>query len=231
MTTLGTLLTRTRDRLDESAARHWSDARLRTWILDGLEDIAREAECLLATGTIAAVAGTQTYSCSSLTPSPLRIHRIEFQRTGDTTKYPLEYKDFMVMDDIWATSQAQSQGTPAYWTGWGFFPSLSLYLYPTPSASGTIRLFYYRLPPRLLTDGTDDTDTVDCPDGWENLAVDFAEYHALRNDRDPRWSEARAMYAERLQSMIDKTIRPSDQPGQFVTGSGLGIPHWLYAME
>ena len=61
--TLGTLLTRTRDRLDESSARHWSDARLRDWIMDGLEDIAREAECLLATGTIAAVAGTQTYAC------------------------------------------------------------------------------------------------------------------------------------------------------------------------
>jgi hypothetical protein len=199
--------------------------------MDGLEDIAREAECLLATGTIAAVAGTQTYACSSLVPSPIRIHRIEFQRSGDSTKYPLEYKDFLVMDDIWSTSQAQSQGTPVYWTGWGFFPSLTLYLYPTPSAAGTIRLFYYRLPTRLSNSGSADSTTVEVPDGFENIAVDFAEYHALRNDRDPRWSEARALYAERLQNLIDKTIRPSDQPGHFVTGSGAAIPYWLYAME
>lgn len=225
--TLAQLRSRVRDRLDEASARHWTNAQIDSWINDGAEDIARVTESLLATGTISAVAGTQTYSLASLTPSPIRIHRIEYQRTGETTKYPLEARDFSVMDDTWGLSQSTHSGTPAYWTAWGFHPSMTLYLYPTPNAAGTIRLFYYRLPTRRSSDG----DTIEIPDGWENLAVDFAEYHALRNDRDPRWQEARALYVEKLQTMIDRTVRPTDQPGHFVTDRGAYVPGWLYAME
>jgi hypothetical protein len=225
--TLATLRSRVRDRLDEASARHWTDAQLNGWVNDGAEDIARQTESLLAIGTVSAVAGTQTYSLASLTPSPIRLHRIEFQPTGLSTKYPLEYRDFGVMDDTWGLTQSSHTGIPRYWTAWGFHPSMTLYLYPTPSQTGTIRLFYYRLPARRSNDG----DTIEVPDGWENLVVDFAEYHALRNDRDQRWQEARALYVDNLQAMIERTVRPSDQPGHYVTDNGTMVPYWLYAME
>ena len=59
-------------------------------------------------------------------------------------------------------------------------------LYPTPSYAGTISLHYYRLP----TAPSSDSDTLDLPVGWEDCAYLYAEYLALRRDRDPRWQEA-----------------------------------------
>jgi hypothetical protein len=221
--TLGECITSIRDRLDETDARAWTDAQLRRWVNEGVRDVARQAEVLQTTEDIAVSGGTQEY----LMPADVvRVYRVEWRPDGETSVYPLDYMDFHEMDQVWNTSQSTS-GTPAYYTMWGYPPSLNMILYPTPAVGGAARVFYYRVPANLETDGTDDAEDVSVPEGWEDLLIDYAEYHALRKDRDPRWQEARALYLERLGNMYDITRRWSDQAGTISVGRS-HLPRWLW---
>lgn len=224
-TTQASLLTSIRDRLNEETARQWTDVQIRKWINEGVKDIARRTETLLARQDVAAVAGTQEYAFTDT--AILRIHRVEYNRTGETHKYALEYRDFGAMDAVWGASQAISQGTPQFFTTWGYPPSLKLIVYPTPAAAGNLKVFYYKLPTDLATDGTAAGSNVDVPEGWTDLVVDYAEYHALRKDADPRWQEAKSLYEERLGNLYDNTRRFTDQAGM-VVGETSMVPAWLY---
>lgn len=225
MATLAQLLTRTRDRLDEDSAVRWTEAKLRRWISDGLREVARRTETLQAISTaIPAVAGTQSYTAPT---DALRIYRVEYVPTGSTTRYTLEYMDYNTIDSIGGSNFASTRGTPSIFLLWGFPPTLSIILYPTPSVGGTLRIYYYRLPAALADDGTDDSDTVEIPAGYEDLAVDYAEYNALRADRDPRWQEAKALFEQHVEALGDTTRRWSDQVGSFGVDVPLGLPAWL----
>ena len=226
---MAALLTRMRDRLNESSARHWTDPQLRRWIMEGATDVARQTESLLATSTVSVTAATSQYSLSSVSPQPLRIHRVEYNVTGSTDKYPLEYRDFSSMDDVWGISQSTRPGTPQYWTTFGFFPSMTLTVYPVPNQAGTLRLFYYRLPTAVLDDGTQDAYTVDAPSGFEDVILDYAEARALRQDNNDYWKDAKSLYDEKLATMIKLTTRGSDLGGLITTDTGGYIPAWLVA--
>lgn len=228
--TLGTLVTRLRDRLNEPSQRHWTDAQVRRWINEGAREVARVGETLLATGSVTIVAGTQTYALSALSPQPVRVHRAEYIPTAaPTQKYPLTFRRFELMDDVWGQAQAITAGTPHYYTMWGYFPSMTMYLYPTPSLAGSVKLFYYRLPTELLTDGTNDTSVVECPDGWEDVIVTYAEARAFRNDNDERWISAKAMFDEQLASLMRITSQPTDNASFITTDVGF-MPAWLVEM-
>lgn len=226
-TTLGGALTSVRNRLDESTARQWSDARLREWIMEGARDVARRCECLLATTTFAVTAGVNAYSLVAITPGIVRIHRVEFVPTGSSDRYPLEYRDRHAMDTIWGSSQNIATGTPEYFTLWGVPPSLTVQFFPTPQIGGVATLYYYALPVPLITSAsTDHALNVDCPDGWEDLIYDYAEYHALRMDRDERWKDVMGAYETRLADLHVTSIRWSDQGGHIASGTGF-VPAWL----
>lgn len=212
--------------LAETSARQWLDAQLNQWINDGVKDIVRKTETLQATSTISTTGGTQAYVFAP-TPQPTRFHRAEWNATGDSVTYPLEYRDFSTLDEVWGTSQKITQGIPQYWTLWGTpGVALTVTLYPTPSAAtGTLKLFYYRLPTVAVSDG----DVLELPEGWDDLIVSYAEYNALRRDRDQRWQEAFQIYQEKLGDMIDLIGgRYSDQAGTFVRAGAVpyGMP-WL----
>lgn len=223
-TTLLELRTDVRDRLNESAAttnKQWTDTMLTRWINLGLRDVARRAEVVLDRDDIAAVSGTQEYSLPS---DLLRIYRVEYTRTGDNQIYPLEFKDFNNLDGVWWTSQSITEGTPAYFTTWGMSPTAKLKVYPTPSSAGSFKVFYYRTPTTLVADG----DIAEIPEGWADIVVNYCEYVALRRDADPRWQEAKALYEQSLDDMMETTRRLSDQAGSIETYSGSFIPGWLY---
>lgn len=221
------LLDELRIRLDEATSRQWTDAILRGYINNGADDIARRTETLLDRGTIAGVAGTQEYT---ITTRVIRIHRVEWKATGDSNVYPLEYRDFNNMDAVWWAHQTVTVARPELYTLWGFPPSLKLVLYPTPDVGGTIKYFYYRLPAVLATASAADANVVvECPEGWEDAIVDYAEYMALRRDADPRWQEARQLYEAKIGELYDNTRRWSDASGMIVGEGGMGgIPAWLY---
>lgn len=226
--TLAALLVRTRDRLNEYTPRHWQDPVLRRFINEGAREVAREAECLLGTGMVAVTAGVRSYSLAALSPQPIRIHRVEYTPTGDTSRYPLTYREITAMDQLWGQQQSVSTGIPSIWTGWGFFPQFTLSTYPTVQSNGTLTLYYYRNPVALLDDGSQDTSVVECPDGWEDCIVDYAEYRGLRNDNRSEWQNAKTEFDQRLQSLISSTRAMSDDTAMIITPGGMSaIPAWL----
>jgi hypothetical protein len=111
------------------------------------------------------------------------------------------------------------------WTAWGYPPSLKLVLYPIPSESSSLKVFYYAIPTDIPIDGSTPNVDISLPTGREELVVDFAEYMALRKARDQRWQEAKTLYDEKVQSMIDQTRRWSDQAGSWDPDATVGPLH------
>lgn len=217
--TLGFLRLDLRSHLDEASARQWSDGELNRWLNEGARDIARRTEVLQTTSNVAVVASTQQYAMPT---DLIRCYRVEWRPTGDSSVYPLEYRDFNSMDAVWWSQQTISTGDPAIFTLWGFPPSLNIVLYPTPSRAGTLKVFYYRYPSERRTD----SETLDIPEGWHDLAVLYAEYVALRKDGDQRWVEAKQIYEEKLGELLDLTRRWTDQADSIQTATSV-LPGWL----
>ncbi len=221
MTTLSEIRQQVRDRIDESNAKFWTNTQIDSWINEGARDLARRGEVLQTRSTITSVAGTQEYT---LPTDVVRVYRVEYEDSGGQI-WPLEYRDFNNMDSVWWTRQATTESSRPYWfTMWGYPPTLSLVVYPTPANSDEIiRIFYYSVPANVTGDG----DTVACPQGWEDCIVLYAEYVALRKDGDPRWQEAKMLYEERVDQMMNLTRRWSDQAGAIAVGTSFQ-PGWLY---
>lgn len=223
-------MVQTRARLDEPSSVYWTDQDLRIWINDIARDLARRTESLRAVYSQAAVAGTRSYTPTwTATTHPYRIYRVEFVPTGQTTNYPLEYRDPNAADAIWGLAQQQTQGIPAIWTSWGAPPSISIQVYPTPSMAGTLSIWYYRLPNILATtDTSDQNDTIDLVEGWEDVLVDGVEYKAKRRDGDADWQAAKQEYEQHIEAMMEATLRFTDAAGAVTTPAGGYIPMWLY---
>lgn len=222
-TTQAALLADVRARLDEASAAFWTDEELLRWINEATRDIARRAEVLQTTATVTVVAGTNEYT---LPTNVARIYRVNWIPDGSSTEYPLEYQDFNSMDSAgWTWTNAQ--GYPAVFTLWGYTPSLKIVLYPSPSAAGEIKLWYYKYPTELATDGSALSSLVDIPNGWNDIVVSYCEAMALRKDANPRWEEARTLYENDLAEMMDRSRRWTDQAGA-MQSNGAWLPGWLW---
>lgn len=219
-----------RSRLDEPSSVYWSERDLRIWINDITRDLARRTESLRATYDQAATNGTASYTPAwTDTTQPYRIYRVEFIPDGQTTTYPLEYRDVNAADSIWGLSQAQTVGVPAIWTSWNAPPNLSIQVYPTPGTDGTLRIWYYRLPVMLAIDDTSDQgESVDIVDGWEDVLIDGVEARAKRRDGDDDWQNATQLYEQHVDAMMTATLRFTDAAGAVTTPAGGYIPMWLY---
>jgi hypothetical protein len=219
--TLVGMRTKVRRRLDEVTARFWNDTDLNDWINEAAREVARRAEVLQDTKFIDAVGGQQQY------PMPTdvyRVHRVEFARSASSVQ-PLEYRDFNNMDSVWWSSQRTTPGDPYWFTMWGFPPTLSLIVYPTPSTSIAqgFKVFYYRMPATVAAD----SDTVEVPAGWDDVVLDYCEYSALRKDADPRWQEAKQLFEDKMNHMTDTTQRWIDSAGAVTAGNG-ALPRWIW---
>ena len=206
MATLGDVRTLVRDRLDEATPRRWQNDQLNRWINEAARDVARRTECLHANGTVAVVAGVQQVSLATLTDI-IRINRVEWKNTGESTIRSLEYRDFNNLDSVWWDQQAITRSKPSYFTLTGYPPALTLVLYPTPSAGGTLKVWYWKLP----TAAASDNSRIDIPEGWHDTIADYAEYKALRKDADPRWKEAFEIYKDNLEAINEVSRRYTDQ--------------------
>ncbi len=224
MATQATYLTNIRAKLDESTSGQWTDAEIRSWINEGARDVARRTETLQSYEEITVTANTQEYT---LNDGCLRVHRVEWRPTASSNVYPLEYRDFNSMDAVWWSSQTTAKGYPTFYTMWGYPPSLKIVLYPTPSEAGTLKVFFYQTATDLATDGTAAGSTVQVPSGYEDLVEAYAEMVALRKDRDPRWQEARSLYMDSLNGLVERSRRWTDQ-GDFIQVGNQFLPGWLY---
>lgn len=221
------LMTDARSRLDEPTEAQWLDTELRRWINEGARELQRKTETLQTITSISTVASQQQYTAPT---GVIRIYRVEFLDTSNSV-YPLEYRDFNTMDGVWWSSQLTVTGRPMLYTIWGFAPTLKIILYPLPDSSSTsIKVYYYRYPVQLAeTTAADAAAIVECPEGWEDIIVDYVEYKALRKDRDPRWQEAKALFDQRTTEMYEMTRRWSDQAGMM--DFDLGVPLHPYVWD
>lgn len=221
MATLSELRTMVRDRVDEPSAAFWTDPQLNRFINEGAREVARRGEVLQTRDEITTVSGVQEYT---LPTDVVRVYRVEYQDSSNQI-WPLEFRDFNNMDSVWWTRQATTESSRPYWfTMWGYPPTLSIVVYPTPNTSDEVlRTFYYSVPDTI----TDNNATVPCPMGWEDLIVLYAEYVALRKDGDQRWQEAKSLFEQRINEMIGLTRRWSDQAGM-VSERNSFQPGWLY---
>lgn len=222
MATMGDVLEQVRDRLDEATAHQWTDEQLRRWINEGVRDVARRSEALMITDDVAGVIGTHEYT---LPGDIVRIHRVEWRPTSGGV-YTMQFVALKDGDALWSTMQETSQGTPSVWSLWGFSPALKLKVYPTPAEAGSFKVWSYQMPANLSDTGSADGTTLSIPTGWEDLVSDYAEYHALRKDRDPAWQEAKAIYDEHLLDLVATAQQWTDQATS-ITPSGNMVPDWL----
>ena len=226
METMTALTTRLRAKLDEVTAAHWLDSQLQQWIYDGAKDACRKSECLRDTyNGLTIVAGTQSYNLTATGIKDLiRIHRVTYKQVGETEHYPLDYADFNSLDSMsWTTA---NQSRPMLYGTWGFPPNLSIVLYPAPADAGTLTISYYRLPDSSVI--ATPSNNVELPQGWEEIAVDYAVWQALLQDGDDRWQAYKAIYDEHLADLTITAIRFNDQAGMMNIGATGAVPQWLW---
>lgn len=213
MKTVSNILTEVAERVDDESNRRFPLPMLRGWIEEGEKELLRRTECMRSETTIAVSASTQTVTG----PADLvRIYHAQFEPTGDAQRYPLEYRDRKSMDPLWGTHQGISTSAyPAYYTTWGVAPSLSITLAPIPSEAGNLRVFYYRLPATISRTGTDDTDTLDVPAGWEDIVTTYVEARCYRKDgRSEDYQLAMQAFQEGMVALAETSVRYMDAPGQ-----------------
>lgn len=222
--TLTTLLADVRERLDETTAAFWNDTSLTRWINEGVTDVAKRSETLLATASVAVVAGTASYAAPV---DVVRIHHVTFTPTGQTQVYPLRPATRQSLESVWGTNPAQSGSYPSFFIPWGFSPAITLQLYPVPAQAGSLTVYYYKVPAALVNG----TDVAAIPEGWQSLIPLYVEALAKRKDHDPTWAEAMEMYEMGLRGMCEQLRHLHDQQEYVTATSGVGVPQWLYGFD
>jgi hypothetical protein len=206
------LLLQLRDRIDESTQRFWTDRELTDWLNEGIRVIARRTETL--EDTEYQLQAQPQIGRYALPRNCLTVHRCEFApQLNSQLVYPMELKTYYEMDELWGTQQLISRSYPSYAVFWGAPPNITMQVFPVPSQAGVFQLYYYRLPRTLGTTApTDNPENIaDVFEGWHDLAVTYAEYMALRKDRDDRWQDAKQLFEEGLSELVDHSRRHHDQ--------------------
>lgn len=228
-----------RDRLQEVGARFWSDSQLNRALYEGAKRIATRAECLVDTFPIFTNPNQQAY------PLPfdgIRVHKMDFQPVGQSTQtYPIRPCTLYEADNYWGVWRQSPSTYPEIFVTVGFPPGAAATLtapnastssnwmvkfWPVPSQPGTVTVVYYRTP-KALTGA--DTDILEVPNGFEEALAKFAEYMALRMDKDPFWQSAKQEFEEVLETLIDRSRFGHDQSQSFVRDQGAVGMNWLYA--
>lgn len=228
-------LARLRARLNEKGITSgtWDDQDLYAWLDEGQRDVARRTLCLTDQRKLSLVAGTNEYTIPA---DVLRIFRCEFI-PGDGRRTPLTARAYNAMDSVWWSDQDRVRADPLMYTTWGNSPGAKLKLYPTPNASVTdgLRLFVARMPaplPGALT-GTGVGMPIDLPEAWVELAIDYAEYCALRRDRQTDiMAEVKAAYESRIGDitsggLTDPGTGMTDANDEMVFDGPWPLPRWL----
>ena len=224
--TMTNAITAVRSLLDEATAVFWSDTEIQNWVNEGCLEVSRRAEILWNTDAIAVTALTQTYNCPT---DFLNGHRSQFAITGSDIVYPVEYRRYNAMDDIWGILPSLPSAWPRYWTMWeqtdvatGLIQPYIM-LYPVPGENGTLTLFYYRQSQPVTGSGQ-----LDIQPGWQDIVYDYAVYRARRKDRDSDWQAAKGIYEANLMDMMNRTRDLTDLNDVMQSGS-VGYPP-LYAL-
>ena len=219
MNTLANYRTMARRRLDESTAIFYQDSDLTAWVNEAVEDICARAQIVqqanIDTVLINGIAGYPLFD------DFLSLTRAEVTIAGATT--PL-YRISRRRADIRFGSG--SVGVPQYYTIFGTPGQVTgsdkavITVYPTPSAGGTLTLYYERIPAPLVADA----DTSIIPPGWDRLVTIYTVAQALVKNRDYNGSQQlQGQYEAGLKEMISNSrVWTSDIEFQDASGRKMG---------
>ena len=247
--TLSDAIYKTRSLLDEPAVpsftgtgspqpRFFSDTEITNWLNTGLRDVARRAEVLHTvdqTIPIPAYTGAASPSRFNLLNDTVRLNRVEFVPTNQTNQiYRVEPSTQNEMDQIWGTYQQNSSSYPRWYVILGYPGGASrnlfqIQLYPIPSQSGNLNVYYYREPTKIndpVADPSQYNVTLDIVEGWDDIVVDYAVYKGLQKQRNPEWQMHKQGYEDKLTHMVDVTRRYHDQQSYISYGTNM-LPSWL----
>lgn len=221
MTTASAIITRVRSRLDETAAKFWTDADLIGWLNEALRDCGRYTRHITDTALVNLTGGVSEYTL------PANIIEVEnaYYLPGDGRQIPMVGMSYDNMNNAWGSFNNNNQGEPQAYALWGVPPSLQIKLYPAPSSSltGGLSLLVTRMPNSVVVV----SDTVDWPPAWEDVLDDYMEMSALRKARDGRWQEAYTMYTAKRDNLNINGHYGND-PQTFVYDGYAGMmPRWL----
>lgn len=217
--TLETARNEVRSLLDEPNAQFWSDAEINSWLNQGAQDIARQAQALWMQLEVPAVPNQQFYALPS---DFLGVHRIDYQLSNSDQTYNLEFRGIKAMDEVWGILHQLPAAFPQAFYLWndtgvaGGQPYFATY--PVVADTGTFIVYYYR----NAIPAASDTALIDVTPAYEDLIYEYAVAKAKRKDRDPTWQEAMQTYTAQLMNLFNKTSRFSDQGDQFTSGT----PNW-----
>lgn len=217
--TLLTARTEVRSLLDEPSAQFWSDSELNSWLNQGAQDVAREAQALWMQTEIGAVPDQQYYR---LPDDFLGVHRLDYAINNSDQVYNLEFRGIKTMDELWGILQHLPAAFPQAFYIWNDagYPSGPGYFgtYPVVGDNGTFILYYYR----NAVFAVNDADSLDVTPAYEDIVYNYAVAKAKMKDHDPTWVDFMKWYRDQMQNMFDKTARFSDQGDQFTSGT----PNW-----
>lgn len=224
MPTLATVVEEIRDMLGESVRDGaWTDKMLRRWINEGARDLARSTRHFKGNALIDTIAGTGTYAVGA---DIIAIEHVFYEDSGGRTTelMPRHIENWGQV----TTPDVARGGRPLYYATQGFQPSLQLMLYPIPDVTDeTIKLVTARLPDEVALTGADDNSDLEIPGAWYDALVDYAEFKALRRDRDARWKEAYDLYTEKRDGLINN-VDYTTANREVVADPNVGyLPAWL----
>lgn len=213
-------LANVRSLIDEPVAQFWQDSEIENWVNQGCQEIQRQTEWAqkgpVAITTTVAVQGY-------LAPSDaLRIHRVEFVPVNNTSyTYSLDFRGYNEMDAAWGNLKTLPAAYPELYTLWNnpndsgaSGTGLTILLYPVPSVTGTLNLYYLR----TIVPTTTGSAFIDVLPGWETTVENYAAYRALQKDADPRWKDFQQQYSVQVEQMKSVSRTYTDQGNYFSTG-------------
>lgn len=209
---LASYLTETTNLLQNPAAPTplYSTSALTGYINTARGQLAGEAQCIRAMGTLATAATTGSYAFSAVTlPSGAGLQGLLAVRTiwltSGTSLLRLQsipFEQFSLYQMNYATP---ATGNPAKWAQFAQGASGSIYVYPIPAATGGLQLDCVCYPIALV----DDTTVEAIPYLWTDAVPYFAAYLALLSAQTgARTSEADAMF-KRYQMFVQRARRAS----------------------
>lgn len=214
---VATALATLRERLEEPSEAQWEDKELRRWMGEGLRDWARRTRLFTDQSTVAVLANIGEYT---LDASILAIEHLLWKPDADSWKRPLEARAFSTLQ-LYIN---ETGSDPVCYSTYGHSPVLKVQLMPIPIRAGTLYLYGPKVPSAIAVETG--TGNLDVDDNWYEAILDYAEYSALRRDRQEHWKDVFMQYEAKVVTAIENAAT-DDALGEFqFTGTGM-FPRWL----
>lgn len=195
--------TQVRNRYNASGDPHFTSAEIRNAIYQAELELALEAFVIEAVTTTASVASTQTIAYPT---NCIGIRRVEY----DGKKLAAG-----ALEDDPKTSTTEVTGTPGEYTVWND----SIYLYPTPDAVKTVKIFHYNQPAEVTTAST----TMSIPSRYHTDIIDFCLSIMYAKDQNTQMATYHRNQWESNVNKIKRNRRKEKSSDSFTVVKEFGV--------